>query len=219
MLVRFFFTVSIVLQKTSVAICTNNLLQLIQIHQFSPEVAPLTASVTSPCGWTTRVLDTDTSLALLCSDDVKWRLFPNGRVIASAGVTLVYRLIESNFRRLLHDVNAVVGSFDVSGVCRSLSFGSGLPVHNCFQYNVHYFSDSGVVDLANHVNVHLPIAAKLQTKSPLQIRLDFSSLIASDDVIKAISELPGFEKTVLPSLEVVLFERELKGLSVPASKL
>ena len=176
-------------------------------------------TVTLCNGWTTRILDADTSLELLRSADVRWRLFPNGRIIASAGVRLVYRMMDNNFRCIVRDACAVVGSFDASGSCRSLSFSSFAQVHNGFLYTVHYFADVDVMDIANHVRVHLSKAVKLQTKSPLLMRLDFSSLIASDDVTRAITALPGFCKTVPSSVETLIFERERKNATVPIAKL
>ena len=196
-----------------------------QVRQFNPAAISgknqVGALARSTDGAVCRSLSKAESLQALTNRENQWRLFPNKRIVCSIGL-VSYRLLQSNFRRIIEE-NEVVATINSTGSeCHSLSFGCGLEVHNGFQYSVHYYGShpaDDVSDLVNHVMVHLQIAAKQQTKEPLQLRILFSPLMPRDDVTRALDQVPGHEKCALEWLPLAVYERDLVRASAASAKL
>ena len=192
-----------------------------QIHQFSVNGTDYCAHKddrTNSC----RALTNDESRKLLSNRENQWRLFPNKHIVCSVGPLVPYRLMDSNFQRIVKE-NEVVATINSTGSeHHSLSFGCGVKVHNGFLYSVHYYGShpaDDVSDLVNHVMVHLQIAAKQQTKQPLQLRIVFSPLMPHDDVTRALEQVPGHEKCVLEPLSFAVYESDIDWASVHVAKL
>ena len=162
-----------------------------------------------------RALTKPEALQALTNRENQWRLFPNQRIVCSVGL-VPYGLLESNFRRIVEE-NIIVASMNLAGnECVSLSLATAIQAHNGFLYTLHYYGShpaNDVSDLVRHVMVHLTIAAKQQTKQPLQLRIMFSPLMPCDDVMQALKQVPGHEKCSMESTTLAVFELGVQSRS------